>query len=177
MHEEAGTFTLLPGARGFHGLFGARADPVRYRAVRAVIGLHMRRHLRYFTPVFSVAFETQKFWHFSYLQVLKLTSPHTVTLERDREYGREVAQISPHIQADQSAHRAVSHRGSARSKRAMAERSGDTKNAKRLERDREYGREVAQISPHIQADQSAHRSVSHRGSARSKRAMVASGGG
>ena len=143
----------------------------------AVIGLHMRRHLRYFTPVFSVAFETQKFWHFSYLQVLKLTSPHTVTLERDREYGREVAQISPHIQADQSAHRAVSHRGSARSKRAMAERSGDTKNAKRLERDREYGREVAQISPHIQADQSAHRSVSHRGSARSKRAMVASGGG
>ena len=39
----------------------------------AVIGLHMRRHLRYFTPVFSVAFETQKFWHFSYL--LKLTSP------------------------------------------------------------------------------------------------------
>jgi hypothetical protein len=41
----------------------------------AVIGLHMRRHLRYFTPVFSVAFETQKFWHFSYLQVLKLTSP------------------------------------------------------------------------------------------------------
>ena len=177
MHEEAGTFTLLAGARGFHGLFGARADPVRYRAVRAVIGLHMRRHLRYFTPVFSVAFETQKFWHFSYLQVLKLTSPHTVTLERDREYGREVAQISPHIQADQSAHRAVSHRGSARSKRAMAERSGDTKNAKRLERDREYGREVAQISPHIQADQSAHRSVSHRGSARSKRAMVASGGG
>ena len=83
MHEEAGTFTLLPGARGFHGLFGARADPVRYRAVRAVIGLHMRRHLRYFTTVFSVAFETQKFWHFSYLQVLKLTSPHT--LERDRE--------------------------------------------------------------------------------------------
>ena len=83
MHEEAGTFTLLPGARGFHGLFGARADPVRYRAVRAVIGLHMRRHLRYFTPVFSVAFETQKFWHFSYLQVLKLTSPHT--LERDRD--------------------------------------------------------------------------------------------
>ena len=119
MHEEAGTFTLLPGARGFHGLFGARADPVRYRAVRAVIGLHMRRHLRYFTPVFSVAFETQKFWHFSYLQVLKLTSPHTVTLERDREYGREVAQISPHIQAHQSAHRAVSHRGSARSKWAM----------------------------------------------------------
>ena len=34
MHEEAGTFTLLPGARGFHGLFGARADPVRYRAMR-----------------------------------------------------------------------------------------------------------------------------------------------
>ena len=92
---------------------------MRYRAVRAVIGLHMRRHLRYFTPVFSVAFETQKFWHFSYLQVLKLTSPHTVTLERDREYGREVAQTSPHIQADQSAHRVVSHRGSARSKRAM----------------------------------------------------------
>ena len=53
MHEEAGTFTLLPGARGFHGLFGARADPVRYRAVRAVIGLHMRRHLRYFTTVLS----------------------------------------------------------------------------------------------------------------------------
>ena len=53
MHEEAGSFTLLPGARGFHGLFGARADPVRYRA------------------------------------------------------------------ADQSAHRSVSHRGSARSKRAM----------------------------------------------------------
>ena len=122
MHEEAGTFTLLPGARGFHGLFGARADPVRYRAVRAVIGLHMRRHLRYFTSVFSVAFETQKFWHFSYLEVLKLTSPHT--LERDREYGREVAQISPHIQADQSAHRAVSHRGSARSKRAMVASGG-----------------------------------------------------
>ena len=122
MHEEAGTFTLLPGARGFHGLFGARADPVRYRAVRAVIGLHMRRHLRYFTTVFSVAFETQKFWHFSYLQVLKLTSPHT--LERDREYGREVAQISPHIQADQSAHRAVSHRGSARSKRTMVASGG-----------------------------------------------------
>ena len=92
--------------------------------MRAVIGLHMRRHLRYFTPVFSVAFETQKFWHFSYLQVLKpeLTSPHT--LERDREYGREVAQISPHIQADQSAHRAVSHRGSARSKRAMVASGG-----------------------------------------------------
>ena len=122
MHEEAGTFTLLPGARGFHGLFGARADPVRYRAVRAVIGLHMRRHLRYFTSVFSVAFETQKFWHFSFLEVLKLTSPHT--LERDREYGREVAQISPHIQADQSAHRAVSHRGSARSKRAMVASGG-----------------------------------------------------
>ena len=52
MHEEAGTFTLLPGARGFHGLFGARADPVRYRAVRAVIGLHMRRHLRYLTTIF-----------------------------------------------------------------------------------------------------------------------------
>ena len=60
MHEEAGTFTLLPGARGCHGLFGARADPVRYRAVRAVIGLHMRRHLRYLTTIFSVAFETQK---------------------------------------------------------------------------------------------------------------------
>ena len=44
MHEEAGTFTLLPGARGFHGLFGARADPVRYRAVRAVIGLDVRRN-------------------------------------------------------------------------------------------------------------------------------------
>ena len=95
---------------------------MRYRAVRAVIGLHMRRHLRYFTSVFSVAFETQKFWHFSYLEVLKLTSPHT--LERDREYGREVAQISPHIQADQSAHRSVSHRGSARSKRAMVASGG-----------------------------------------------------
>ena len=122
MHEEAGTFTLLPGARGCHGLFGARADPVRYRAVRAVIGLHMRRHLRYFTSVFSVAFETQKFWHFSFLEVLKLTSPHT--LERDREYGREVAQILPHIQADQRAHRAVSHRGRARSKRAMVASGG-----------------------------------------------------
>ena len=77
MHEEAGTFTLLPGARGFHGLFGARADPVRYRAVRAVIGLHMRRHLRYFTPVFSVAFETQKFWHFSYSQADLPTHPRT----------------------------------------------------------------------------------------------------
>ena len=122
MHEEAGTFTLLPGARGCHGLFGARADPVRYRAVRAVISLHMRRHLRYFTSVFSVAFETQKFWHFSFLEVLKLTSPHT--LERDREYGREVAQILPLIQADQRAHRAVSHRGSARSKRAMVASGG-----------------------------------------------------
>ena len=58
MHEEAGTFTLLPGARGFHGLFGARADPVRYRAVGALVGLDVRRNLRYFTPVFSVAFES-----------------------------------------------------------------------------------------------------------------------
>eukprot|EP00802_Teleaulax_amphioxeia_P032295 Tamp_36210.p2 GENE.Tamp_36210~~Tamp_36210.p2 ORF type:complete len:110 (-),score=2.77 Tamp_36210:196-525(-) len=62
-------------------------------------------------------------------------------------------------------------------RRVRAERSGNTKNAKRIERDQEYGREFAQISPHIQADQSAHRAVSHRGSARPKRAKVASGVG
>ena len=54
------------------------------------------------------------------------------------------------------------------------ERSGDMQNAKTLERDREYGREVAQISPRVHAVRSAHRAVSHRGSARSKRAMVSS---
>ena len=43
--------------RGYHGPFGAGAAPVRYRAVRALVGLDMRRNLRYFTPVFSVAFE------------------------------------------------------------------------------------------------------------------------
>jgi len=120
MHEEAGTFTLLPGARGFHGLFGARADPVRYRAVRAVIGLYMRRHLRATSRPYSQSRSRLK--SFGIFRILKLTSPHT--LERDREYGREVAQISPHIQADQSAHRAVSHRGSARSKRAMVASGG-----------------------------------------------------
>ena len=93
MHEEAGTFTLLPGARGFHGLFGARADPVRYRAVRAVIGLHMRRHLRYFTPVFSVAFEGGEVSLRRYEKCQNFLS-----LESDREYGREVAQMAPHIQ-------------------------------------------------------------------------------
>ena len=83
MHEEAGTFTLLPGARGFHGLFGARADPVRYRAVRAVIGLHMRRHLRYFTPVFSVAFEGHGVWG-GQLENLKIRKmPKLLSLERD----------------------------------------------------------------------------------------------
>ena len=61
--------------------------------------------------------------------------------------------------------------------RVRMERSGDTQNAKTLERDRDLAREVAQISPHIQADQSAHHAVSHRGRVRSKRAMVASGVG
>ena len=44
--------------RGYHGPFGAGAAPVRYRVVRALVGLDMRRNLRYFTPVFSVAFES-----------------------------------------------------------------------------------------------------------------------
>jgi len=45
-----------PYSRGYHGPFGVRAAPVRYRAVRALVGLDMRRNVRYFTPVFSVAF-------------------------------------------------------------------------------------------------------------------------
>ena len=47
-----------PYSRGYHGPFGAGAAPVRYRAVRASVGLDMRRNLRYFTPVFSVAFQS-----------------------------------------------------------------------------------------------------------------------
>ena len=47
-----------PSSRGYHGPFGARAAPVRYRAVGALVGLDVRRNLRYFTPVFSVAFES-----------------------------------------------------------------------------------------------------------------------
>ena len=47
-----------PYSRGNFGPFGARAAPVRYRAVRASVGLDMRRNLRYFTPVFSVAFQS-----------------------------------------------------------------------------------------------------------------------
>ena len=79
----------------------------------------MRRHLRYLTTIFSVAFETQKVLAFFVSSQADLP-----TLERDREYGREVAQTTPHIQADQSAHRVVSHRGSARSKRAMVASGG-----------------------------------------------------
>ena len=73
MHEEAGTFTLLPGARGFHGLFGARADPVRYRAVRAVIGWILGAICATSRPYSRSLSRLRKFWHFSYL--LKLTSP------------------------------------------------------------------------------------------------------
>ena len=47
-----------PSSRGYHGPFGARAAPVRYRAVGALVGLDVRRNLRYFTPVFSVAFQS-----------------------------------------------------------------------------------------------------------------------
>ena len=43
-----------PYSRGNFGPFGARAAPVRYRAVRALVGLDMRRNVRYFPPVFSV---------------------------------------------------------------------------------------------------------------------------
>jgi hypothetical protein len=35
-----------------------RAAAVRYRAVRASVGQHMRRNLRYFTRKVSVAFES-----------------------------------------------------------------------------------------------------------------------
>ena len=34
------------------------AAPVRYCAVRALVGLDMRRNLREFTPVFLVAFDS-----------------------------------------------------------------------------------------------------------------------
>ena len=47
-----------PYSRGYHGPFGVRAAPVRYRAVRASVGRDTRRNLRYFTPVFSVAFQS-----------------------------------------------------------------------------------------------------------------------
>ena len=47
-----------PYSRGYHAPFGAGAAPVRYRAVRALVGLDMRRNVRNFPPVFSVAFES-----------------------------------------------------------------------------------------------------------------------
>ena len=47
-----------PYSRGYHAPFGAGAAPVRYRAVRALVGLDMRRNLRYFTRKVSVAFES-----------------------------------------------------------------------------------------------------------------------
>jgi hypothetical protein len=115
--ESFGIFRVTWPLR--HGPFGARAAPVRYRAVRAVIGLDVRRNLRYFTPVFSVAFEGHGVWG-GQLENLKIRKmPKLLSLERDWEYGREVAQMAPHMQADHSAHRAVSHRVSARSKQAM----------------------------------------------------------
>ena len=52
------TSLSLPYSRGYHGAFGVRAAPVRCCAVRALVGLDMRRNLRYFTPVFSVAFQS-----------------------------------------------------------------------------------------------------------------------
>ena len=82
MHEEAGTFTLLPGARGYHGPFGARAAPVRYRAVGALVGLDVRRNLRYFTPVFSVAFEGVWGGQLENLKILR-KMPKLLSLERD----------------------------------------------------------------------------------------------
>ena len=91
---------------------------MRYRAVGALVGLDVRRNLRYFTPVFSVAFEGVWGGQLENLKIRKM--PKLLSLERDREYGREVAQMAPHMQADHSAHRAVSHRVSARSKQAMA---------------------------------------------------------
>ena len=87
---------------------------MRYHAVRALVGLDMRRSLRYFTPVFSVAFEGGEVSLRRYEKCQNFLS-----LESDREYGREVAQMAPHMQADHSAHRAVSLRVSARSKRTM----------------------------------------------------------
>ena len=83
-------------------------------------------------------------------------------LECDREYRREVAQcrlISRPTQARTARYRT----GAARAPnghfqclgmgRSEAGEVSDTKHAKRLERDREYRREVGWLSPHIQADQ------------------------
>jgi hypothetical protein len=52
---DLSALTLLPR---LPWRIGVRAAPVRYRAVRASVGQHMRRNLRYFTRKVSVAFES-----------------------------------------------------------------------------------------------------------------------
>ena len=53
-------------------LRSSRTAPVRCSAVRAWVGLDMRRNLRYFTPVFSVAFESFGIFRVTDLSALTL---------------------------------------------------------------------------------------------------------
>jgi hypothetical protein len=66
---------------------------VRYHAVRALVGRDMRRSLRYITPLISVAVEGGEGSVRRYEKCQNFLS-----LESDREYGREVAQMAPNIQ-------------------------------------------------------------------------------